>query len=171
MVLTMSPSWLCWAKWFWSPPRCFLWEEKPCLKKVLEVTKYSEEIGQFWMVRDLALEFGNQVIGMVLLKSLYIGTIILDWRYFHSWRTWMFFNIGWYTAWLGLTWCSLLIWRSELKFQSLTFRIVVYDDWLWIQDCKWFYDFRMMDDLGLFQDMIFVSWFDELDLNWLVWSS
>ena len=39
-----------------------------------------------------------------------------------------------------------------------------------IQDCRWVYDFRMMDDRGLFQDMMFVSWLDD-GFDWSVWPS
>ena len=89
-----------------------LWEEKSPLNKV---SKVQAETNSFWMVRELALAFGSQFIGVVLSSNLYTSTVILDWRYFYSWWTWMFFKIWWFRVWSGPNWCSLLSWRSSLQ--------------------------------------------------------
>jgi hypothetical protein len=50
----------------------YSWEDKLPFRKIPKVNEVSLKIGTFWMVRYLALEFGNQVIGTVLPLSSYI---------------------------------------------------------------------------------------------------
>jgi hypothetical protein len=41
-------------------------------------------MGKFWMVRNLVLEFGIEVVGVILSSGSYTSMNILDWRGFYN---------------------------------------------------------------------------------------